>query len=316
MEKSNRKFKLIVSVIILLVSFCFSVFLSHYTYNTDFGVYYYAASTILDPNTPNISVYDIDTANKYSIPEAIENAGFPYSMPAAYIMAPLALIPYFKAKAAMIFINILMYLSAIIIALKMGRASGRWFAYPLALLCLWWPFIQNMRQGQVNGILLFLIALAVLAVVLIIAIINTFTEMTGYVHPDDKMMSNMLVYMMSIATLLTYGLLEGVDAILQGYLFDMGTMIVIAYIFLFVFVFFGGRISEGAETGQTKEMTSRFMIVSLLLGVIMAGVYLATSVIKDTLSYGWAAATLFSLAVLLVFCIVIFLGRRYEPVGE
>ena len=163
---------------------------------------------------------------------------------------------------------------------------------------------------------IWLIALAVLAVVLLIAIINTFTEMTGYVHPDDKMMSNMLVYMMSIATLLTYGLLDGVDATIQGYLFDMGTMIVIAYIFLFVFVFFGGRISEGAETGQTKEMTSRFMIVSLILGVIMAGVYLTTSVIRDTLSYGWAAGVLFGIAVLLVFSIVIFLGRRYEPVGE
>ncbi|MGY5880049.1 MAG: hypothetical protein RTV31_07345 [Candidatus Thorarchaeota archaeon] len=163
---------------------------------------------------------------------------------------------------------------------------------------------------------IWLIALAVLAVVLLIAVINTFTEMTGFVHPDDKMMSNMLVYMMSIATLLTYGLLEGVDATIQGYLFDMGTMIVIAYIFLFVFVFFGGRISEGAETGQTKEMTSRFMIVSLILGVIMAGVYLTTSVIRDTLSYGWAAGVLFGIAVLLVFSIVIFLGRRYEPVGE
>ena len=159
-------------------------------------------------------------------------------------------------------------------------------------------------------------ALGVLAVVLIIAIINTFTEITGFVHPDDKMMSNMLVYMMSIATLLTYGLLDGVDIIIQGYLFDMGTMIVIAYIFLFVFVFFGGRISEGAETGQTKEMTSRFMIVSLILGVIMAGIYLTTSVIRDTLSYGWAAGVLFGIAVLLVFSIVIFLGRRYEPVGE
>lgn len=163
---------------------------------------------------------------------------------------------------------------------------------------------------------IWLIALAVLAVVLLIAIVNTFTEMTGYVHPDDKMMSNMLVYMMSIATLLTYGLLDGVEATIQGYLFDMGTMIVIAYIFLFVFVFFGGRISEGAETGQTKEMTSRFMIVSLILGVIMAGVYLTTSVIRDTLSYGWAAGVLFGIAVLLVFSIVIFLGRRYEPVGE
>jgi hypothetical protein len=159
-------------------------------------------------------------------------------------------------------------------------------------------------------------ALGVLAVVLIISIINTFTEITGFVHPDDKMMSNMLVYIMSIGTLLTFGLLEGTAATIQGYLFDMGTMIVIAYIFLFVFVFFGSRISEGAETGQTKEMTSRFMIVSLVLGVIMAGVYLTTSVIRDTLSYGWAAGALFGIAVLLVVIIVVFLGRRYEPVGE
>jgi len=162
---------------------------------------------------------------------------------------------------------------------------------------------------------IWLIALGVLVLVLVIAIINTFTEMTGYVHPDDKMMSNMLVYMMSIATLLTYGLLI-TDITIQGYLFDMGTMIVIAYIFLFVFQFYGSRISEGAESGQTKEMTSRFMIVSLILGVVMAGVYLATSIIKDTLSYGWAAGVLFGIAVLLVFSIVIFLGRRYEPVGE
>lgn len=167
MKKSNRKFKLIFSGVVLLGCFYFSVFLSHYTYYTDFAVYYYAASTILDPNTPNISVYDIDTTNKYSIPEATQSHGFTfiYSMPVAYMMAPLALLPYFKAKAVMIFINMLMYLGAITITLKMGGASGRWFAYPLAFLCLWWPFIQNMRQGQVNGILLFLIAIAVFAAI-------------------------------------------------------------------------------------------------------------------------------------------------------
>lgn len=163
---------------------------------------------------------------------------------------------------------------------------------------------------------IWLVAVAVLATVLVIAVINTFTEITGFVHPDDKMMSNMLVYMMTIATLLTYGLLDGVDSLIQAYLFDMGTMIVIAYLFLFVFVFFGSKISEGAETGQTKEMTSRFMIVSLILGVVMAAIYLTTSVIRDTLTYGWAAGVLFGIAVLLVVSIVIFLGRRYEPVGE
>lgn len=163
MEKDNRKFKLIFSVVVLLVCFYFSVFLSHYTYNTDFGLYYSTAKKILDSNTPISSIYDIDTVDKYSIPEAIENAGFPYSMPAAYIMAPLAFMPYFKAKSVLIFINILMYLAAIAIALRLGGASGRWFAYPLALLCLWPPFIQNIRLGQINAIILFLIALAVLA---------------------------------------------------------------------------------------------------------------------------------------------------------
>ena len=165
MEKNNRKLKLIFIVIILLACFCLSVFLSYYTYNTDFTAYYYAASTILDSNTPNISIYDIDITNKYSIPEATEFHGFRFisSMPVAYIIAPLALMPYFKAKSVMIFINILMYLGAITITLKMGGASGRRLAYPLALLCLWWPFIHSMRHGQVNGIILCLIAIAVLA---------------------------------------------------------------------------------------------------------------------------------------------------------
>jgi hypothetical protein len=165
MERSNRKFKLIVVVLVLLVCFFFSVFLSRYTYDTDFPAFYYAASTILDRNTPYISVYDIDTDNRYSIPEVTDfhTPPFIYSIPAAFIIAPLGLMPYFEAKAAMIFINIMMYLAAITIILKMGGVSGRWFTYPLALLCLWWPFIQTLRHGQVNGILLFLIALAVLA---------------------------------------------------------------------------------------------------------------------------------------------------------
>ncbi|MFW9838479.1 MAG: hypothetical protein ACFFE7_13240 [Candidatus Thorarchaeota archaeon] len=159
-------------------------------------------------------------------------------------------------------------------------------------------------------------ALIVLGVVLLISIINTFTEITGFVHPDDKLVSNMLVYVHALGTLLTFGLLAGTTETVQEYLFDMGTMIVIAYIFLFVFVFFGSRIAEGAETGQVKEMTSRFMLVSLILGVIMAGVYLAMSIIKTTFSYGWASGALFLMAFVLVVVIVFFLGRRYEPVGE
>ncbi|MFX1369881.1 MAG: hypothetical protein ACFFAY_14900 [Promethearchaeota archaeon] len=161
-------------------------------------------------------------------------------------------------------------------------------------------------------------SLGVLAIVLLVSIVNTFTEMTGFVHPDDKLYANTLVFIMTLGTILTFGLLEGFDtAEIQGSLFNMGTMIVIAYIFLFIFVFFGTRIAEGAETGQVKEMTSRFMLVSLILGAIMAGVNLALNWIWIfTASYAWAAGTLFLFAIALVFIIVIFLGRRYEPVGE
>jgi hypothetical protein len=161
------------------------------------------------------------------------------------------------------------------------------------------------------------IALGMLAVVLIISVINTFTEITGFVHPDDKMMSNMLVFIMALSTLLVYGLLEGVDSTMQRNLFNMGTMIVIAYIFLFIFLRFGSKITEGAEVGQMKEMTSRFMLVSLILGVVMAGVNLLMNLIYDlTQSYSWSAGILMAFAVGLVILIVIFLGRRYEPVGE
>ncbi len=161
-------------------------------------------------------------------------------------------------------------------------------------------------------------SLVVLGIVLLVSIINTFTEMTGFVHPDDKLYANTLVFIMTLATILTFGLLHGYEtAEIQGALFNMGTMIVIAYIFLFIFVFFGTRIAEGAETGQVKEMTSRFMLVSLILGAIMAGVnFVLNWIWLFTASYAWAAGTLFLFAIALVFIIVIFLGRRYEPVGE
>ncbi|TFG34266.1 hypothetical protein EU527_04410 [Candidatus Thorarchaeota archaeon] len=194
------------------------------------------------------------------------------------------------------------------------------FLSGLGLASLAFTIIVKAIVSQPEQVLypfyIWLVALGFLAVVLIISVVNTFTEMTGFVHPDDKMLSNMLVYIHALATLLVYGLLEGVDSVMQGYLYDMGTMIVIAYIFLFVFVFFGSRISAGAETGQVKEMTSRFMLISLVLGVIMAGAYLLLSVVKDSLDYSWAAGVLMAFAVGLVFVIVAFLGRRYEPVGE
>ncbi len=158
---------------------------------------------------------------------------------------------------------------------------------------------------------------ALLILVILMSAITTFTEMTGFVHPEDKLVSNMFVFIQSISAILVLGIQYPNDADAQRFLFDVASMIVIAYVFLFVFVFFSATILEGGETGQVKEMTSRFMLVSLLMGSLMAGTKIGLDwVWATTNSYALASGILGAFAVVLVLLIAIVLGRKYEPVGE
>jgi hypothetical protein len=154
-----------------------------------------------------------------------------------------------------------------------------------------------------------------LALVIIFTIINTFTEMTGFVHPEDKLVSNMFVFLMTIAAILVFGYLDE-GAAFQEQLFNMSTMIVVAFVFLFIFVYFSKTILEGEESGQLKEMTARFMMVSLVLGAIMAGLQFVLGEVYTTLGYVTGAVVLGIVAIVLVFSIAFFLIRQYEPVGE
>jgi len=172
------------------------------------------------------------------------------------------------------------------------------------------------QTGTAYPFYAWIVGAVLLGIVILASAVNTFTERTGFVHPEDKLVSNMFVFLMAIATILILGLLDEGEGY-QRNLFDMGAMIVIAYIFLFIFVFFSGEITEAGEMGQVKEMTARFMLVSLLLGAIMAGVKVGLDIIWDvTNSYEWAAGSLGLFALVLVVLIVAFLGRRYEPVGQ
>jgi len=165
------------------------------------------------------------------------------------------------------------------------------------------------------GISTWTVAAGLLVLVLIFAVLNTFTEVTGFVHPEDKLVANMFVFIMAIATILIYGIFPDL-AVSQDSLFRTASMIVIAYVFLFVFTYFSSTITEGADMSQVKEMTARFMLVSLLLGAIMAGLMLLLDWIMITLSYEWASVSLGGFAVALVFIMAFALGRKYEPVGE
>ncbi|MFW9848467.1 MAG: hypothetical protein ACFFF4_04960 [Candidatus Thorarchaeota archaeon] len=185
---------------------------------------------------------------------------------------------------------------------------------------LWALLISlNLPPGDVfmYPLYLWLGGAVILCLVILMSAVTTFTELTGFVHPEDKLVSNMFVYLQAITTILVLGILYPTDAILQQRLFNIAAMIVIAYVFLFVFIFFSKEITEGSEMGQVKEMTSRFMLVSLFLGAIMAGIKVFLDWVWDiTGSYGWASFILGIFAVILVFGIVAYLGRHYEPVGE
>ncbi len=185
-----------------------------------------------------------------------------------------------------------------------------------------WALLSSLSLGAnepawMYPFYLWVAGAAILGVVVLMSSITTFTELTGFVHPEDKLVSNMFVYIQALTTILILGVLYPNDPNLQESLFNVAAMIVIAYVFLFVFIFFSAEITEGSEQGQVKEMTSRFMLVSLLLGAIMAGI----KVFLDWVwfasgSYGIAAIILAIFAVVLVFGIVAYLGRRYEPVGD
>ncbi len=163
---------------------------------------------------------------------------------------------------------------------------------------------------------LWLASVVILGLVLLMSIINTFTELTGFVHPEDKLLSNMFVYIFAIGAVLILGYINEYPD-LQELLFNVASMIVIAYVFLFIFVVFSSTITEGSEIGAVKEMTARFMIVSLLLGGVMAGLLIGFRFVWDFFnSYVHAAATLGLSAVVLAVLIVLFLSRKYEPVGE
>ena len=157
--------------LLVAVAFATSIFVSaifsYRGHNTDFPLFYYVASTILDPKSSNEDVYRYpeDRGNKYSIPEEKEvKDPFLYSIPAAYFLAPLALMPYYTAKTTMIFLNMVAYLFAVPIILQLADVSGRWIVRGMAISCLWLPFLHTLGYAQINALILLLVALAVLAV--------------------------------------------------------------------------------------------------------------------------------------------------------
>lgn len=151
-------------VILCLAWIIATIFARYPRAGFDFPVFYQAACIILDPNTANTTIYTFNGSENsiYLIPEASDSIAYIYSMAAAYIMAPLALMPYYWAKTTLIFLDLMAYIGAVVLVLRNHRAEGRLLFYPLMISLLWLPFLQDLTFAQINAMLLLLVTSAVL----------------------------------------------------------------------------------------------------------------------------------------------------------
>jgi len=161
----NAKNRIGLYILILGLSWITAMIFARYLRaGFDFPVFYHAACIILDPNAANDTIYTFNGNENtaYPLPEVSNSVAYVYSMAAAYIMAPLAFLPYYWAKTTLIFLDLVAYMGAVVLILRNQSARGRYIFYPLMISLLWLPFLFDLFFAQINAILLLLVTSAVL----------------------------------------------------------------------------------------------------------------------------------------------------------
>jgi hypothetical protein len=112
-------------------------------------------------------VYDINTMISCQTPDFNGNvhdqkAFFIYSIPAAYLLSPLSLLPYLQAKAILLTLELLSYAASIPLLVNSKKLNPLPFQSRYFLLaCLWPPLLTDIIYGQINALLLLLITLSI-----------------------------------------------------------------------------------------------------------------------------------------------------------
>ncbi len=203
-----------------------------------------------------------------------------------------------------------------------------------------------MIGGMVTGIGMTLLALSIfldisqalytfigcvicVVIVVVIAVINSLTTWAGYVHPDDRLWTNILAYVLVLYVLLTFGRFASIDPGFLFTLFNTGTMLLLALVLLVGFVALSGKFQlrdmlEGTgSVGHMKEISARVILLSLLVGVILAVIQLGLGLLywflvglfAFPLGYYYSAVAVGGIATLIVFLIGFYLRFRYEPIS-
>jgi hypothetical protein len=174
-------------------------------------------------------------------------------------------------------------------------------------------------------------------IVIFCAVINSLTTWAGLVHPDDRLWSNILAYLLALFAILTLGRFVPIVSVvlmvapdwLYRILFNTGTMLIIALILLFALVGLSGRfqlreVLEGTDSeGRTKEISARLILFSLLVGGIMVLVQTGLEVLYYYLytvfllpsSYYYVSVGIGAVATILVVLLGVILRSKYEKVS-
>lgn len=173
-------------------------------------------------------------------------------------------------------------------------------------------------------------------IVIFCAVINSLTTWAGLVHPDDRLWSNILAYLLALFAILTLGrFVSIVSAVflvttdwLFRILFNTGTMLILALILLFALVGLSGRfqlrdVLEGTDAkGRAKEISARLILFSLLVGGIMVLIQTGLEILNYYLftlyglpqSYYYVAVGIGLVATALVVSLGVLLRSKYEKV--
>ena len=159
------------------------------------------------------------------------------------------------------------------------------------------------------------------------AVLNSLTTWPGFVHPDDRLWSNILAYLLSLFSILTLGRFLRADW-WYNLLFNVGTLLLLALVLVSSLIGLSGKfrikgLSEGIESkDRAKAITSRLILFALLIGAIMAAGQTGLILLWDYLfglygspnSYYFISVAIGGITTILLFSLGIALRSKYEAV--
>ena len=195
--------------------------------------------------------------------------------------------------------------------MRLVMIGGMFMGIGLALLGIS-IYNNTVVPGEHNVVFVYG-ALAMFAITLIISIIDTFTDWTGYVHPSEMLFSNVFTFIMGLAIPLVWGYFWYA---MRDIFYTIAEMLVIAYIFLLAFIKVRFKISSEEELEMAEKVTTaKFLLVALLVGGVMAAVQYGMNWLYASYQYELASLILGGATSIFIIAMAALLDIKYEPVS-